>query len=82
MKKLFDVLCPNDHFTEAWLESDERETKCNQCGEVAIRQISAVRSTLDVVSGDFPGATAKWQRDRNVKIAKEQKTMRDHGTPK
>lgn len=82
MKKLFDVLCPNDHLTEAWLESGERETKCSTCGEVATRQISAVRSTLDVVSGEFPGATAKWLRDRNSKMAKEERTMRNHGTPK
>lgn len=73
MKKLFDVKCPQGHITEAWLDNDERQAQCKQCDEVAERQIAAPRSTLDVVSGDFPGATAKWLRDRNAKMAKEQK---------
>lgn len=82
MAKLFDVLCKNGHTTEAWLDGDDRETECSECGEVAERQISAPRSVLDVASGEFPGATAKWLRDRKSKIAQEERNKANHGSPR
>ncbi len=82
MLKIEDVRCPNGHVTEVWLESGVREAPCTQCGEVATKTVSTPFVSLDVCSGDFPGATAKWLRERNKRMEKERKIMKEHGTPR
>ena len=49
------------------------------CNEVAERIISPVRSKLDVTSGDYPGATMKWMRQRKERMAQERKAVERHG---
>jgi|TARA_R110000822_G_scaffold43512_2_gene117365 hypothetical protein len=71
---LFDFKCGRDHVTEKLVKSDVKEITCPVCKNKALRQISAVRSKLDHISGDFPGATMKWARQREQQIKHERKT--------
>jgi len=73
MRLLFDFRCPDNHVTEALVASDEREHLCGLCNKMAQRIISPVRSSLDHISGDFPGATMKWAKQRQQKIKIERK---------
>ena len=71
---LFDFKCGRDHVTEKLVKSDVKEITCPVCKNKALRQISAVRSKLDHISGDFPGATMKWAKQRQQQIKHERKT--------
>lgn len=82
MRRLFDAKCQQGHIEEYLLEDGVRETPCKVCNEVATKQIGAVAVHLDVTSGDFPGATSRWLKDRQRKLAKEERTMANHGTPR
>jgi hypothetical protein len=76
-KRLYDFKCPNDHVTESFVDSDHTTAKCKVCSKDAIRLISAPSISLDVISGDFPGATAKWANARAEKLKHEQKRGSD-----
>ena len=71
---LFDFKCEKGHVTEKLVRSDTKEITCPECDSPALKQISAVRSKLDHISGDFPGATMKWAKQREQKIKQERKT--------
>jgi predicted nucleic acid-binding Zn ribbon protein len=58
---------------EALVLRDVKETDCPQCDLTAKRVISAVRCSLDPTSGHFPGATEKWIKAREQKMALESK---------
>ncbi len=73
MKRLYDFQCPNDHITESLVDSDHTTAKCKVCSKDAIRLISAPTIGLDALSGDFPGATAKWAAVRADRLKQEQK---------
>jgi putative FmdB family regulatory protein len=47
---------------EAFAKLLDRETTCKLCGGTADRLISAPRAKLDPISGDFPGATLRWEK--------------------
>jgi len=60
---LFDFRCRECGTKfEDLVKSDEHTTACKSCGGLSDRLISAVRAKLDPISGDFPGATLKWER--------------------
>jgi hypothetical protein len=71
---LFDFKCDSNHVTEKLVKSDTTDIECPVCGNKALRQISAVRSKLDHISGDFPGATMRWAKQREQQIKHERKT--------
>jgi len=71
---LFDFKCDSDHITEKLVKSDTTDIECPVCGNKALRQISAVRAKLDHISGDFPGATMRWAKQREQQIKHERKT--------
>jgi len=71
---LFDFKCDSDHVTEKLVKSDTTDIECPVCGNKALRQISAVRTKLDPISGDFPGATMRWAKQREQQIKHERKT--------
>lgn len=73
MRLLYDFQCSDNHVTEAFVSSDVTEHPCGLCQKTAHRIISPVRTHLDAISGDFPGATMKWAKDRQKKIQKERK---------
>jgi hypothetical protein len=73
MLRVFDFLCPNDHLSEAFVNSDTREINCPVCGQTAMRQMSTPRVSLEGTTGDFPGAAMQWERKRAQKLKAEQK---------
>lgn len=64
MLRVFDFRCPNNHVTEQFVSGHPEEAECSECGEKARRIISGGNFTLDAISGDYPGATMKWAKDR------------------
>lgn len=74
MRRLFDFQCSDNHITEALVSTDVTEHPCGLCQKTAHRIISPVRAKLDAISGDFPGATMKWAKNRQRQIAHERKT--------
>jgi len=49
------------------------ELPCSDCDLISKKIISPVRSALDPISGDFMGATAKWEKMRRQKMQQERK---------
>ena len=49
------------------------------CGATPLRDISTGTFYLDPLLGEFPGATDKGQRDRERRMAKEEKNLKDNG---
>lgn len=74
MRLLFDFTCPENHTAEHYVDRDVTEYPCSVCGLTATRIISPVRAKLDALSGDFPGATMKWAKNREKQIKHERKT--------
>ena len=62
-----------------YIDSTVESIECPDCKEAATKIISPVKTVLDVVSGDYPGATGKWLRGRDKQIQRERKAIRDHG---
>ena len=61
---IYDFKCRDcGNVFESMEQNTVHEIACKACGGPSDRQISPVRSKLDPVSGDFPGATYKWERD-------------------
>jgi predicted nucleic acid-binding Zn ribbon protein len=76
MLRYFDFQCAKGHVTEHLVESEVTSVDCPHCGNEAMRLISCPRIALDGISGDFPDATRKWERNRQSHIAWERKTGR------
>ena len=72
MRKLFDFKCSEGHYKEHLVDDSVTSIRCD-CGAESTKVISPVKSVLDHISGDFPGATMKWARDREQKIQQERK---------
>ena len=63
MRKIFDVQCKScDAVTEVF-GRDSDSFRCGACGAPAKRIISPIRCKLEGVTGHFPGAAMKWQRE-------------------
>ena len=73
MRVIADFKCNVGHVCELFIDNSVREADCPDCGKLAKRVISPVRTKLDPISGDFPGATMKWARMREKEIALERK---------
>ena len=74
MKRIYEFRCVKDHVTEKYIDESETVVQCPHCGNDASRIISAARTALDPISGDFPGATMAWERKREEKIKLERKS--------
>jgi len=64
MRKIREFRCGDDHITEHYVYDDVDTHPCKVCNKLAKRIISAVRCKLDPLSGDFPGATIKWIKEK------------------
>ena len=73
MLRVFDFLCPNDHLSESFVNSEIREINCPVCGQTASRQMSTPRVSLEGTTGAFPGAAMQWERKHAQKLKAEQK---------
>lgn len=64
---MYDFRCQDcDTKFEALVQPSEHEVTCRECGSIATRLISAPRAKLDPISGDFPGATLRWERQHEA----------------
>tara|TARA_R110000803_G_scaffold1228_5_gene4006 strand:+ start:51 stop:323 length:273 start_codon:yes stop_codon:yes gene_type:complete len=79
MRIIRDFTCPNGHTTEKFIDREVESIDCPDCTETAKKIISPVTTMLNVTSGDFPGATAKWLRGRDKQIERERKAVANHG---
>lgn len=70
---LFDFSCECGNRFEALVSRETKEKSCPVCNKVAKRVISPIRCNLDPTSGHFPGATDKWIKQREQKMALERK---------
>jgi hypothetical protein len=70
---LYDFKCDNGHIHEALIDSSKSFKKCAVCESTAHRIISSVNFSLDPISGDFPDATRKWAKHREMTIKQERK---------
>jgi putative FmdB family regulatory protein len=69
---LFDFRCGQcKALEEHWVTSSTTQVRCKKCGGAANRVISGTMTSLDPISGDFPGATLKWAR-HHEQAAKKQ----------
>jgi hypothetical protein len=69
----FDFTCSEGHTNEYWVDHDVTTTQCSECEAVATRQISLPSFKLDPFSGDFYGASRKWEKDREQKLKQERR---------
>lgn len=61
-RRLFEFVCRSGHVSESLAYPETQEILCRTCDEPAQRIISAVRSKLEGITGDFPTAYDKWAR--------------------
>ena len=67
MRKIIDVRCRDCGEGHEEFGRLDDTFRCGSCGGEAQRIISPVRCTLEGVTGDFPGAAMKWERDHRAK---------------
>lgn len=80
-KRMFEFVCDNIHISERLVDESVRQTECVVCGEVATRIMSAVRCNLEGITGDFPGAYAKWNRVHREANRVANKRRNEHDGP-
>ena len=73
MRIILEFKCEDGHVNERFVEDDCTNIPCLDCDKIAKRIVSAVRSKLDPISGDFMGATRQWAKNREQKLQQERK---------
>jgi putative FmdB family regulatory protein len=77
---IYVYACPADHFKESIRSISDRDRVeiCSVCGQKATKVLTTVGIKLDPISGDFPDASAKWERQHADKLTWELKRERQH----
>jgi predicted nucleic acid-binding Zn ribbon protein len=66
MRQILDVRCTKcNEITEVFGRRDD-SFRCGACDSEAKRIISPVKCQLEGVSGHFPDAAARWEREHNA----------------
>lgn len=78
--RMFDFRCSTGHVFEALVQPDVRLHYCKKCRMIAKRLVAAPRIVLEGISGDFPTAAAKWEKQRESKMKQERRNKERHGT--
>ena len=74
MRVLNDFKCVDCGLTKEYFVDNERNAvECQDCQGLATKVQRPIRSSLDPISGDFPGATMSWEKQREDKMKAEQK---------
>jgi hypothetical protein len=70
-----DFECPKGHFNEYFVDNLDTKVNCRDCDEEAtkVRSVPNFHLPGNDKAG-FPSAYAKWEKDRNQKIAQEIKS--------
>lgn len=71
---IYNYRCSEGHITEHMSKIADREQQivC-ECGNWAHYTISAPSVKLEGITGDFPGAYAKWEKNHMQKLKVERK---------
>lgn len=72
-RRIFEFKCSEEHLQESLVSDEVTKLTCEVCGKDALRIISTPRINLEPFSGEFIGATAKWERNRAEKLKQERK---------
>jgi len=72
-RRIYEFRCSDNHITEQYIDEKEGQTTCSICDKTAFRIVSAVKCSLDPISGHFPDATAKWAKNRDYQIKRERR---------
>jgi len=67
MRKIIDVRCRDCGEVHEEFGNLDDTFRCGSCGGEAKRIISPVKCQLEGVTGAFPGAAIKWERDHRAK---------------
>lgn len=78
--RVFDFQCAAGHQNEMFVEADVISMQCVTCGKIAHRMIAGPRAVLEGITGSFPGAAMKWEKNRESHMRKERKHKEKHGT--
>jgi len=82
MSILYGYTCPKcGVHQDQWHSVADRDSPdpC-KCGATPLRDGPTTTFYLDPLLGEFPGATDKGMRDRERRMAKEEKNLKDSGT--
>jgi len=80
MIRVFDFRCAGGHVSEHFVEAGTCAVQCPECNQLALRQVAAPRAKLEGITGAFPSAADKWQRNRESHMNKERRCLENHGT--
>ena len=70
MRRIYDVRCTScDEITEVFGRAED-EFRCGACSGPVNIIVSPGHFVLEGVSGDYPGATIKWERDHERRAKK------------
>jgi putative FmdB family regulatory protein len=72
MKRYYEFQCTEHGVFEEYTEY-AKEHPCPACGKSADKIISTPHIKLEGVSGDFPGASMKFEKIHREKLKQEQK---------
>ena len=72
-RRIFEFRCVKGHVTDRYVDDTVTTITCPHCRNDASRIISAVRSALDPISGQFPDATERWVKRRESHMKYERK---------
>jgi putative FmdB family regulatory protein len=70
---VYTYRCLDGHHTDVLSSyTDRKDTiPCEKCGKESNLVLVACGVQLDAISGDFPGATFKWERDHVKRAERE-----------
>jgi len=67
---LFDFKCENGHTSERFVSSDTKEVDCNECGLLAVKQLSSFGTWTEKHNGI---TSDNWVKKREQKMANDRK---------
>jgi hypothetical protein len=67
---LFDFKCENGHTSERFVSSDTKEVDCNECGLLAVKQLSSFGTWTEKHNGIM---SDNWAKKREQKMANDRK---------
>ena len=71
MLKIRDFRCDHCGYTSETMSGNSPSPQCHECGGPTRYIVSGTSFTLEGVSGDFPGASFKWEKKRDQKMELE-----------
>ena len=67
---LFDFKCEAGHTSERFVSSDTKEVDCNECGLLAVKQLSSFGTWTEKHNGT---SSDNWVKKREQKMANDRK---------